>query len=145
MTNEVLKILRARIALRAPMAVLAALAWLAVSNHCALAAVKGSVEMIAAPTCHGAHDGHAPAKQKKEGDVECCKILRATLPSLAKNLAAPPASNLTVQVWFIALVGMSFERPRLILPLELDTGPPESASFAERVLQRSLLAHAPPA
>jgi hypothetical protein len=26
----------------------------------------------------------------------------------------------------------------------LDTGPPESSSFAELVLQRSLLAHAPP-
>lgn len=129
--------------LRGSIVLLAALAWLAVSNHCALAALEGSAEMIAAPTCHGMHDSHAPAKQKHEGDVECCKVLRATLPSLAKNLVAQPLSIFATQSWFVALVWMS-EQPRLIRPLEWDTGPPGSTSFAETVLQRSLLAHAPP-
>jgi hypothetical protein len=30
------------------------------------------------------------------------------------------------------------------VPLFLDTGPPDAHSFAELILQRSLLAHAPP-
>jgi hypothetical protein len=144
MTNGTVKTLLAGRTLRAPIALLAALAWLAVSNHCALASFAGSAGMTAAPTCHGMHDSPAPAKQKKEGAVECCKVLRATLPSLAKNLIAQPASSFAIQTWVVALAWMS-EEPRLIQPLELDTGPPESASFAEMVLQRSLRAHAPPA
>jgi hypothetical protein len=139
----VLKILRARTAFRAPIVVLAALAWLAVSNHCALAALERSGEMIATPTCHGMPDSHAPAKQKKENDVECCKVLRATLPAFPKSLVAQNVSTIAIQTYFIVLVWIS-EEPRLLCPLELDTGPPKSASFAETVLQRSLLAHAPP-
>ena len=129
--------------LRAPIVLLVALAWLAVSNHCALAAVDGSTAMIAAPTCHGTQDGRAPTKQKKEGDVECCKVLRATLPSLAKNLAPQNASAFAIPAYFITLLSGSEQLPPL-RPLELDTGPPASISFAEIVLQRSLLAHAPP-
>jgi hypothetical protein len=35
--------------------------------------------------------------------------------------------------------------PRVVFqPVSLDTGPPRSLSFAESVLQRSVLAHAPP-
>jgi hypothetical protein len=33
---------------------------------------------------------------------------------------------------------------RTAAPLLLDTGPPGARSFAELILQRSLLAHAPP-
>lgn len=143
-TNEGLKTLRAKTILRASIVLLAVLAWLAVSNHCALGSFEGSAGMIVTPSCHGMHDSHAPAKQKQQGDVECCKVLRATLPSLAKNLLAQPASTFAIQTWFVAFVWVS-EQPRLIRLLELDTGPPESASFAETVLQRSLPAHAPPA
>lgn len=137
-----LKTLPSSIKLRAPIVLLVALSWLAVSNHCALAAVDGSTAMIAAPTCHGTQEGHAPTKQKKEGDVECCKVLRAPLPSLAKNVTPPNASALAIPAYFITLFSVT-ELPPL-RPLELDTGPPASISFAETVLQRSLLAHAPP-
>ena len=33
---------------------------------------------------------------------------------------------------------------RVVAPLLLDTGPPGAFSFAELILQQSLLAHAPP-
>jgi hypothetical protein len=33
---------------------------------------------------------------------------------------------------------------RAVAPLLLDTGPPGAFSFAELILQQSLLAHAPP-
>ncbi len=140
---KTLKTLRARTALRAPIVVLAVLAWLAVSNHCTVAALEGSAGIIAAPTCHGLHDGDAPTKQKKESDVECCKVLRATLPSLSKNLVAQDASTFAMQAYFVALF-LAPEQAQPVCPLELDTGPPASTSFAETVLQRSLLAHAPP-
>jgi hypothetical protein len=139
-----LKTLPAKTMLRGSVVLLAALAWLAVSNHCALASFEASAGVIATPTCHGMADHHAPARQKKESDVECCKVLRATLPSLEKHLLAQPASSFALQPSFAALLSVT-GRPRPILPLELDTGPPKSASFAETVLQQSLLAHAPPA
>jgi hypothetical protein len=137
-----LKTLPSNTIFRAPIVLLAALAWLAVSNHCVLAAVDGSTAMTAAPSCHGTQDGRAPTKQKKAGDVECCKVLRATLPTLAKNLMPPNASALAIPAYFTALFSLT-ELPPL-RPLELDTGPPASISFAEVVLQRSLLVHAPP-
>jgi hypothetical protein len=138
-----LKTLPSRTLLRAPIVLLAVLSWLAVSNHCALAALDASSATIAAPSCHGTHEERAPAKQKKEGDVECCKVLRATLPSLAKNLAPSNASAFAIALDSIALFSGSDQLPPLC-PLELDTGPPGRISFAEIVLQRSLLAHAPP-
>ena len=87
--------------------------------------------------------GKVPAKQQKEGDVECCKILRATPPSLAKNLAPQNVSVFALTTFFIALYSAP-EQLTPLRPLELDTGPPAGISFAETVLQRSLPAHAPP-
>ena len=137
-----LKTLLTRTTLRAPIVLLAVLAWLAVSNHCALAALDGSTAMVAAPSCHGTQEGRAPTKHKQKGDVECCKVLRATLLTLAKELTPPNASALAIPAYFITLFSVT-ELPPL-RPLELDTGPPARISFAETVLQRSLLAHAPP-
>ena len=138
-----LKTLRAKTALRGLFILLTALSWLAVSNHCALGAFEGSSRMLGTPSCHGMHDSHAPAKQKKEGDVECCKVLRATLPTLSKSLVAHTFPTFALQQYSSALPWVSVQ-PRSIRPLELDTGPPNGVSFAETVLQRSLLAHAPP-
>jgi len=143
-TNGKLKTSPAKTILRGSVVFLATLAWLAVSNHCALASFEASAGVIPASTCHDTVDHHAPARQKKAADVECCKVLRATLPSLEKHLLAQPAFSFALRPSFAALLSVT-GRPRPILPLELDTGPPKSASFAETVLQRSLLAHAPPA
>lgn len=137
-----LKTLPSSTTLRAPIVLLVALSWLAVYNHCALATLARSSPMVGVPSCHGPHEDRAPTKEKKEGDVECCKVLRATLPSLAKNLAPPHGSAFATPACFTALTG-SEQRPPLC-PLALDTGPPGGISFAETVLQRSLFAHAPP-
>ena len=59
----------------------------------------------------------------------------------AKNLAA--ASQLVGAQDYVAAV---LTPPRVVAQLlALNTGPPRSLSFAESVLQRSILAHAPPA
>jgi hypothetical protein len=136
-----LKTLLARQALLAPIVLLAAVAWLAVSNHCALAALVGSAKMPSTHSCHGMKSGDAPTKDKHSGDMECCKVLRATF-SKSTNLARSNAPATALQPLFSGFISI-FQPARSMLPLELDTGPP-AASFAETVLQQSLLAHAPP-
>src|SRR5437763_2018506 len=73
----------------------------------------------------------------------CCKILRAIAPAAAKSWMRDHAN--------FSSANLSLEEPayarysRIALaPRSLDTGPPGAHSFAELILQRSLLAHAPP-
>ncbi|HVF71608.1 MAG TPA: hypothetical protein VM940_08365 [Chthoniobacterales bacterium] len=127
---------------RLPVVAIGCLAWFAISNHCVLATVQPS-PTAPVPSCHGNPEPETPAKPEKESGVECCKILRATLTLLTK--AAPATEHgLTapfprIDNLFLAPIP-SLARP----PLELDTGPPGAVTFAESVLQRSILAHAPP-
>ena len=114
--------------------------WIAISNHCAFAAVASEIDK--AQTECPFHS--KPAKQKEQSSqVQCCKVLRAVVFAKTKNWARNDAkfcdANFTVQaIAFIAYSSRSVE------PLLLDTGPPGAFSFAELILQSSLLAHAPP-
>ena len=114
--------------------------WIAVSNHCAFAAVAS--EMHKAQTeCPFLSK---PAKQKEQSpQVQCCKVLRAVVFAKTKDWARNDAkfcdANFPVQAG--AFVAYS---SRAVTPLLLDTGPPAAFSFAELILQQSLLAHAPP-
>jgi hypothetical protein len=114
--------------------------WIAISNHCAFAAMA-TKDDSAQPAC----PFHSkPEKQKEQSSqVECCKVLRAVNPTVAKNW--PPSERDFSDIHF------PFEQCRLLAhfrdalaPLLLDTGPPGAFSFAELILQRSLFAHAPP-
>ena len=134
--------LRNRI-VRLPTVAIGAAAWLAISNHCALAAIEGAAKMPM-PSCHGAIPAsHSPAKPDKEGGVECCKVLRATLLTLSRNLAAYYTLTFAAHNYVVGLIPV-VDEARLTYILEWDTGPPGADSFAESVLQRSILAHAPP-
>ena len=136
-----MNLFRKRIA-RWPIVVVAAAAWLAISNHCAIAAVEAPAKMPMAH-CHGAAaPPNAPAKENHNGDVECCKVLRATLLTLSSNAVKLAALSFVPHEFAVvpAPVAHPARRTRLI---EWDTGPP-GPSFVESVLQRSLLAHAPP-
>jgi hypothetical protein len=114
--------------------------WIAVSNHCALAAV--ATEIKAQTECPF-HSG--PAKQKQQSSqLQCCKILRAVAFAQSKAWTRDDTNfhdaNFPVEpgLWLVYSL-------RTAAPLLLDTGPPLRAfSFAELVLQQSLLAHAPP-
>jgi hypothetical protein len=83
----------------------------------------------------------APAKKKPAAKVPCCKDVRAVV---AKCVSANPAA--------LRLVGsLDYVTDVVALPEHatpeiegLDTGPPGCLSFAESVLQESMLAHAPP-
>jgi hypothetical protein len=114
--------------------------WIAVSNHCAFAAV--AAENDKAQTECPFHS--KPAKQKEQSSqVQCCKILRAVVFAKTKDWARNDAkfSDANFPVQSSAFVAYS---SRAVAPLLLDTGPPGAFSFAELILQRSLFAHAPP-
>jgi hypothetical protein len=116
-------------------------AWILLSNHCALglsgALVETDSELGACPM----HS--APAKGKPAANLPCCKELRALASHAGKNVAAAASRLVGVRDYEAAIF---LTPPRVPAPvLVLDTGPPPSLSFAESILQRSILAHAPPA
>ncbi len=114
--------------------------WLVISNHCACGAMAAAVhETQSACPFHS-----KPEKQKQQpSHVQCCKILRAVAPVIAKSWARDDAkfSDLDLRFEEFALIALSCGTKT---PLLLDTGPPGAHSFAELILQRSLLTHAPP-
>jgi hypothetical protein len=128
-------------ALRLLIVLIAALGWLAISNHCVLGMVESAKSVAAPPACHSVP--HPPEKAPTGADqAPCCKVLRATV-ELSKPVVAYDVSAFSLQMYLTGFVVFPDQLASL-RPLELDTGPPFSGSFAESVLQRSILAHAPP-
>ena len=120
--------------------VIAICSWIAVSNHCAFAAVASEIDK--AQTECPFHS--KPAKQKEQSSqVQFCKILRAVVFAKTKGWARDDAKfcDASFPVRTDAFVAYSLPS---VSPLLLDTGPPDAFSFAELILQSSLLAHAPP-
>ena len=119
---------------------LAIVSWIAISNHCAFSAISAPVG-----DTQGACPFHSkPPKQKEQpSQVQCCKVLRAVVPAATKSSARDDANFPGGDLRFekFAFLALSRNAPT---PLLLDTGPPGALSFAELILQRSLLTHAPP-
>jgi hypothetical protein len=119
-------------------------AWLSISNHCAVGAMVAAKTQpsMAQMHCHGTQ----PAPSKKSGDEEmpCCKVLRATLAGQGKIVQVASKDFFPIQRWIVAEIIFADEAQLHRPAQELDTGPPFAGSFAESVLQRSILAHAPP-
>jgi hypothetical protein len=114
--------------------------WIAVSNHCAFAAVAS--ESDKAQTECPFHS--KPAKQKEQSaQVQCCKVLRAVVFAKTKDWARDDA-KFCVASFPTQEGAFAAYSPRVVAPLLLDTGPPGAFSFAELILQQSVLAHAPP-
>ena len=114
--------------------------WIAISNHCAFGAVATKSE----PSQSECPFHSKPAKQKEQStQVQCCKILRAVVSTAGKSWTRDHTSFSDVDLYFEKLALIVTSRNAL-LPLLLDTGPPGAHTFAELILQRSLLAHAPP-
>ena len=116
-------------------------AWFSISNHCAVGALSAKANSAMAPMhCHG--NQPAPSKKSSDDEMPCCKMLRATITSEAKIVEVTSKNFVPIQDWIVAELVSAVKTQ---LPsLELDTGPPFAGSFAESVLQRSILAHAPP-
>jgi hypothetical protein len=118
-----------------------AVAWFFASNHCALAAVENLAKPGSEHACCRSDKGAAQAPGHA---VQCCEALAAPVP----NAIAAPAVHLQElqPAWLqAARVEASTEAPILAVDFASDTGPPRGAlSFALLILNRSLLAHAPP-
>jgi hypothetical protein len=83
-----------------------------------------------------------PTKEKPAANPPCCKDLRAIAAQVVKNIG-PRAGQLVVVPDYVSPVFLA--PPRLAIEIAgLDTGPPDTFTFAESVLQQSILAHAPP-
>ena len=125
---------------RCAVVLIAICSWLAISNHCAFAAVATKAD--SAQTECPFHS--TPVKQKQEpSQLQCCKILRAVVFAQTKSWARDDAKffDLDLCVDYITLNVLSRNTQA---SSSLDTGPPGAHSFAELILQRSLFAHAPP-
>jgi hypothetical protein len=127
--------------IRSSLVAITAAAWFLISNHCALAVFEKAQTITVHSACHGAAPTQPTPPIKSEGP--CCKTLRATLVKTDSSVAASSLS-FSLQPYFAGIIAFSeqLQRPQ---SFELDTGPPFSESFAESVLQRSILVHAPPA
>ena len=123
---------------RCAVVLIAICSWLAISNHCAFAAVAAKTD--SAQTECPFHS--KPAKQEPS-QLQCCKTLRAVVLPQTKSWARDDAKffDIDLRVDYIALDVLSRNAQA---STSLDTGPPGAHSFAELILQRSLLAHAPP-
>jgi hypothetical protein len=126
--------------LRCAVVAIAICSWIAVSNHCAFAAV--ATEIDKAQTECPFHSN--PAKQKEQSSqVQCCKVLRAVVFAKTKDWARNDGKFFDANFSAQADEFLAYSS-RVVAPLLLDTGPPGAFSFAELILQSSLLAHAPP-
>jgi hypothetical protein len=126
---------------RASVVVVTLVGWFLISNHCALTGLESWQSGAAHASCHA--NTPAPSKLPAKGDqMPCCKLLPATV---VKDGASVVQNGLTfsLQPYFVGFIAFP-EQLHWSQSFELDTGPPFSESFAESVLQRSVLAHAPP-
>ncbi len=117
-------------------------AWFSISNHCVLATVFAiaAKTSVAPMHCHGDTGPQSPGKSGDER-TPCCKVLKAV--TIAKvNVGANTVDFILKDYPAFQLVGAVSHGQ--IHTLGLDTGPPGALSFSESVLQRSILAHAPP-
>jgi len=115
--------------------------WFAISNHCAFAALATGTDSVRA----GCPFHSKPAKQEKPSTgAQCCKILRAIAPVAAKSWTRDDAKFSEANRYCDEHALITEYSQTTLVPLFLDTGPPGMRSFAELILQRSLLAHAPP-
>jgi len=89
---------------------------------------------------HAKSSDKAPA-QSKNTNQQCCKTLRAVI--MAKVSAKANTLDFVLKPFFTDASSSVITQPSRFL-IALDTGPPRALSFSESVLQRSILAHAPP-
>ena len=120
-------------------ALVTAAAWFLAANHCAVAS------LVPKTAGHEHCAADTPADEGKPNDCDglnCCKSLSA--PAVfAKKLVGYDKAFFTPQDYIVGEFAFPTDQHDALIS-ELDTGPPPPNSFVESVLQRSLLAHAPP-
>jgi hypothetical protein len=124
---------------RGAIVVVAICSWFAISNHCAFAALATKANSVQTGCPF-----HSKPKEKQSTGAQCCKILRAIASVATESWVRDDANFSGVHFRSEDRAGGA-EDLRTVRALSFfDTGPPGVRSFAELILQRSLLAHAPP-
>src|SRR5580765_2347541 len=96
--------------------------WIAISNHCAFAAL--ATKPASAQNECPFHS--KPGKQKEQSSqVQCCKVLRAVVLPKTKSWTRAHADFLAVALYFEESARVGHSRGALA-PLFLDTGPPDA-------------------
>ncbi len=130
----------------AAVSLLAVAAWLGASNHCVLASFLPQPVEASSAHSHCGGSQETPPQEEQGGECDgskCCKSLSAPTLAFAKSVVSYNAGLFTANDYPASdTLSLGTEHDAAIL--ELDTGPPCTHSFAESVLQRSILAHAPP-
>jgi hypothetical protein len=124
---------------------LTVVAWFLAANHCAVACLAAPLSGDSETHEHCAASSEAPADKEQSNNCDtrnCCKSLSAPT-SFAKKLAGYDKAFYTLKDYVVREFVFATEQHDASIS-ELDTGPPRAHCFAESVLQRSLLAHAPP-
>ena len=144
MTNYLVKQSATMLFARGTFSLLAAIAWFLAANHCVVAGFLPE-RRVAAAEFEGCPGHSSPEKDQESGgcqETSCCKSLAAPV-TMAKVAGNYDALSFVTKDFALAS-GFDLGEQHLAFIEEVDTGPPRSTSFAESVLQRSILAHAPP-
>jgi hypothetical protein len=135
------QLIRKHLFLRVPLIALLITSWFAFTNHCALGMMQPAAQPAKDPAgCCGGKT--KPESDLPEGPRECCKI--HVIPLTANVVVEFDGSNFQLPPF--AIIDWLLTRAPASAPASFlfDHGPPRSISFAESVLQRSLLGNAPP-
>jgi hypothetical protein len=104
--------------------------WVAISNHCAFCALVAQTH--ATQSACPFHSQPAKTPPQPAG-IQCCKILRAVVPTITKGWARNDAGVSDSDLYFEKLAFIANSQSATS-PHLLDTGPPGARSFAELIL-----------
>jgi hypothetical protein len=137
------KPLRLHSAARLLTVVLLMVAWMVATNHCAFGMMKPAVAAGAAHS--NCSRCPAPAKHvPREGTRECCQAIQGA-PAQEKVGEKFERVQVVAMELLAVLQALTWPMPEpAVASSVFDHRPPRAASFAESVLQPSLLSHAPP-
>jgi len=138
------KSLRLHPAARALTVIFLMIAWFSATNHCALGLMTPTVRAEAEHShCHVGNTAPGKGEPADDGARQCCKSIHGTLVP-AKAEVKFDAAKFQIQLFGLIRVLAPVSAERVVVSSVCDHGPPRALSFAESVLQRSLLSHAPP-
>jgi hypothetical protein len=128
---------------RAMVAVLAALAWFAGTQHCLLGLMKDPRD-ASAPTCHCPEHSRTSGGRDNGSMLACCQGLLSSGLELAQaKVTFNPILFGLQPITFDQLVRLEALRRASFGP-QHETGPPGESCFLTIVLKRSLQENAPP-
>ena len=130
--------------IRVSIVVMTIAAWLSISNHCAVGALVTAKTQSPMAQMHCHADQPSPAKEDGGKQMQCCKVLRATIAKDRSIVQDPVMPAQPIQYPAIAEILLFSSSQPSGISNEFDTGPPFALSFAELIFQRSLFSHAPP-